>query len=245
MNIIKYRAILAVTLLVLFSLSARADEIPSFPYLVVTGNAKSEVTPDKATLTLTVSAFDPDSAVAVATVQRQLVALLGTLAEYSIADDAITSYNLVKEIERERKDRIEMEIVGYYISRRVKIDMDDISEFAELVASIAKLDNISSINAEFDVHDRDARERELMNEASADARRTAENMLVGTSRKLGAVYGISERSFRNSTGAFSLAADLGYPVAMAAFDGAGYAETVFEPSTIELRQTVNMMFQIE
>ena len=245
MNVTKLLAVLATTVSFSISMPAMANEFPEFPFLVVAGTATSEVPPDKAVLTLTVSAFDAESEVAVATVHRQLVELLEILAEFSIPNDAITSFNLVKEIERERKDRIEMEIVGYFISRRVAVKLEDISIFADLVASIAKLDNVSNLNAKFDVHDRDLLERALMQEANADARRTAENMLVGSSRRLGAVYAVAERSVHGSLASFSLDSNMGYPVAMARMNIAGYAETVFQPSTIELHQTVNIVFQIE
>jgi uncharacterized protein YggE len=223
---------------------AKANDLPSFPFLLVQGEAKTEVRPDKATLSVYVSAFDPQSEIAVETVQKQLVRLLGTLKKYSIPDEAITSFNLVKEVERDRKDRVEMEIVGYHVSRRLKVDLLDISQFAELIADIARLDNVSSLNAEFDVTNRDAIEVRLMNEAGADARRSAENLVQGMSRQVGSVYAISESSFRSSIARFAIAEGESYTLAMARNDMA-YSETIFEPTTIELRQSVHVLFQLE
>ena len=221
-----------------------ADGLPAFPFLIVEGNATADVRPDKATLSVHISAFDADSAVATDTVQKQLVALLGILAAYSIPDDAITSYNLNKQVERARKDRVNMEIVGYHVSRRVKVELSDISRFAELIADISRLDNVSSLNANFDVTDREGIEHRLMNEAGADARRMAENMVDGMSRTVGQVYAVSRSSIRRSMAVFALDAGVGYPAAIARVS-ADYEQTVFEPSTIELQQSIHVMFELQ
>ena len=168
-NILRVFLLIAM-LTIAASFPAVANDLPSFPFLLVEGKAKAEVQPDKATLSVYVSAFDPESGVAVETVRRQLIALLGILAKHSIPDDAITSYNLAKEVERARKDRVEMEIVGYHVSRRLKVEFVDISNFAELVAEITKLDNVSSLDANFDVTNRDNIELKLVNEAGAHVR---------------------------------------------------------------------------
>ncbi len=241
MNIILRVFLLTAALAIATPLPAVADDLPSFPFLLVEGKATIDVQPDKATLRVYVSAFDADSSVAADTVQKQLIALLGTLAEYSIPDDAITSYNLEKEVERTRKERVEMEIVGYHISRRVKIELLDISRFTKLVADIARLDNVWSLDADFDVTDRDSIELKLMNEAGADARRIAENMVHGMSRTVGPVYAISRSSIRSSVGEFSFGGRQHYSAAVMA----DYQKTIFEPSTIELRQSIHIMFELE
>lgn len=221
-----------------------AYDLPSFPYLLVEGKSELEVRPDKATLQVYVSAFDAKSDVASETVQQQIIALLAILAKHSIPDDAITSYNLVKEVERAREDRIETVILGYHLSRRLSIELVDISKFAELVAELARLDNVSSLNADFDISNRDSVELELMNEAGADARRIAENMVHGMSRTVGPVYGISESSVRSTAGLFDIAISADYPKAMIRRD-MSYRETVFVPSTIKLRQSIHVVFQLE
>jgi len=244
MNIILRVFLLTATFVIAAPLPAVANDLPSFPFLLVEGKALADVRPDKATLRVYVSAFDPESSAAAETVQKQLIILLGTLAKHSIPDDAITSYNLVKEVERARKDRVELEIVGYHVSRRLKVELLDISQFAALVADIAKLDNISSLDADFDVTNRDSIELKLMHEAGADARRIAENMVHGMSRTVGRVFAISKSSIRSSVATFAFGVRADYQPAMMRMD-AGYQETIFEPSTIELRQSIQVMFELE
>jgi len=243
MNIILRVFLLAATLAIAAAPLASANEIPSFPFLLVKGEATTEVRPDKATFSIHVSSFESESSVAVETVQKRLVELLETLARHSIPKDAITSFKLMKEVERARKDRAEMEIVGYHVSRRVKVELADLSQFAELVADIAKIDNVSSLDASFDVTNRDGIELKLMNEAGADARGIAENMVHGMSRTVGPVYGISESSFRSSFANYELAAGGAYYARMGI--AADYQQTVFQPSTIELSQTIHVIFVLE
>ncbi len=243
MNHLLCTFLLTVALAIAAPIPALADDLPPFPFMLVEGKAVAEVRPDKATLSVRVSAFDPQSAVAVGRVQKQLTALLGTLEKYAIPDDAITSFNLVKEIERDRKDRVELEIVGYHVSRRLKVELLDISQFSELIADIASLDNVASLDASFDVTDREAIEIRLMNEAGADARRSGENLVQGISRTVGAVYAISRSPIRSSVANFAIGANRAYPAMMNI--NAPYERTIFEPSTIELRQSVHVMFELE
>lgn len=142
-----------------------------------------------------------------------------------------------------REDRVDMEIVGYHLSRRLEVELLDISKFAELIADLAKLDNVSSLNADFDVTNRDSIELKLMNEAGADARRNAENMVHGMSRTVGAVYSVSESSIHSSSARYALGVRSDYPMARIGMAPA-YQETVFEPSTIELRQSIHVMFEL-
>ncbi|NOX68062.1 MAG: SIMPL domain-containing protein [Gammaproteobacteria bacterium] len=137
-----------------------------------------------------------------------------------------------------------MEIVGYHVSRRLKVELLDISQFATLVAEIAKLDNVSSLDADFDVTNRDSVELKLMNEAGVDARRIAENMVHGMSRTVGRVFAISKSSIRSSVATFAFDVRANYPAAMMRMS-ADYQETIFEPSTIELRQSIHVMFELE
>lgn len=244
MNVFLRLFMLTAVLAIAGSIPAAASEFPQFPFLLVEGKAKVDVRPDKATLRIYLSAFDKESVAAVETLQEQLIVLLETLAKHEIPEDAITSYNLVKEVERARKDRVEMEIVGYYVSRRLKVELTDISRFAVLVADIARLDNVSSLDANFDVADRSSIELTLMNEAGADARRIAENMVHGMSRAVGSVHAISKSSIQSSIAAFAFGAGAVYPAAMMGISN-DYQQTIFQPSTIVLRQSIHVMFELE
>lgn len=223
---------------------ATASDFPDFPFLNVQGSASRDVVPDEATLRLVVSAFAVDSGDATEIVQNQLVAVLQVLSRHSVPKKSITSYNLSKEIERAREDRVDLEIVGYYITRNVKVELDDISIFAVLVADLARIDNVSSLDASFDVSTREQIEVELMKEAGADARRIAENMVHGMSRSVGPVYAINESSFRSFSARYAMGYNR-YPALSIAADHSAGRETIFEPSTIELRQTINVMFRLE
>jgi len=221
-----------------------ADGWPDFPFLVAEGNATAKVPPDKAKLSLSVSAFDANSSVAVETVQNRIGKVLSVFKKYAVPATSITSHNLVKEVERSSEDRVELEIIGYYVSRRMSVNLDDISQFSDLVADLASLDNVSSINTAFDVSNREDIEANLMSSAGSDARRKAESMARGMDTSLGSIFAISESSVSSSLALFGM--DDGSPYyAGAPSSLGGYAATVFVPSTITLRQSVNVIFELK
>ncbi len=244
MNKVLKLFLIAGTFTIFSPLDAVADSFPPIPFLMVEGHAKAEVPPDKATMNINVSAFDPQSAVAAETVQKQLVALIAVLVKHSIPEDAITAHNLAKNVERARKDRNEMEILGYHVSRSVKVELLELSVYSKLAADIAKLDNVVTVATDFDVTNRDSIELTLMSEAGADARRTADNMIGGMSRKIARVYALSESSISSSVGTFRFGSDRAHRLAMSSY-GKPYQETIFEPSTIDLRQSISVMFELE
>ena len=221
-----------------------ADGWPDFPFLVAEGKATAEVPPDKAKLSLSVSAFDANSSVAVETVQNRIGEVLSVFKKYAVPGTSITSHNLVKEVERSSEDRVELEIIGYYVSRRMSVDLDDISQFSDLVADLASLDNVSSINTAFDVSTREDIEANLMSSAGSDARRKAESMARGMDTSLGSIFAISESSVSSSLALFGMGDGSPYYAGAPSIRG-GYAATVFVPSTITLRQSVNVIFELK
>lgn len=221
-----------------------ADGWPDFPFLVAEGNATAKVPPDKAKLSLSVSAFDANSSVAVETVQNRIGKVLSVFKKYAVPGTSITSHNLVKEVERSSEDRVELEIIGYYVSRRMSVNLDDISQFSDLVADLASLDNVSSINTAFDVSTREDIEANLMSSAGSDARRKAESMARGMDTSLGSIFAISESSVSSSLALFGMGDGSPYYAGAPSSSG-GYAATVFVPSTITLRQSVNVIFELK
>ncbi len=236
---------LIAALTVLLPQFVAADSTPSFAHLLVQGEATTEVAPDKATITLRVVAFDANANVASQTVQKQLMEVLRVLAEFSVPEKAITSHSLSKSIERERVERSETNILGYFISRRMEIELTDLSNFSGIASKLAELENISSLNANFDVSERDRHETQLMQEAATDARRTAQAMLHGTDRQLGPVHAIAENSFSSNSAQFEVSSGTYRVANMMAYDSAPYSKTIFEPTTIQLRQTLHIIYALK
>jgi uncharacterized protein len=209
--------------------------------MVVAGDAKIEVAPEQATIKLHVVAFEKDSETAVATVQQQVARVLEILESFAVPADAITSFSLRKDVERARQDYRDLEILGYYVSRRVEADLADLSQFGELIAALAGLENVSQVEAEFDIKNREDIEAELTRQAAKDARRKAQNMAEAMDVSLGQVHAISETEFRFDGTIYGLGQRI-YPSLAAP---GPYEDTVFLPAAIMIRQSLNVVFNID
>jgi uncharacterized protein len=222
--------------------AAFSDDWPSDPFLVVEGEARIEVPPELATIELHVVAFEKESHMAVATVQQQVTRVLEVLKKYNVPDDAITSYSMQKDVERaQQADYRDLEILGYYISRRIEADLPDISQFSEIIAALAGLDNVSHVDAKFDVKNRENIEAELTRQAAKDARRKAQNMAEAMDVSLGDVHAISETEFRSDGTIYGL----GERIYASMASRSPYEGTVFLPAAITIRQSLNVVFSIE
>ena len=218
-----------------------AEDWPIDPFLVVQGRAEIGVPPEEATVKLNVVAFEKESEVAVETVQQQVSRVLDVFERFDIPSSAITSFSLHKDVERARQNYQDLEILGYYVSRRIEAELSSISGFSELIADLASLDNVSSIDATFDVSNRDEIEAQLTRDAGADARRKAENMAEAMGVSVGNVHAISETEFRSDGTVYGLGPRL-YP---SVASPRPYNDTVFVPASITIVQSLNVVFAVE
>ncbi len=237
---------LIVSLCILIAPSVSANSWPDFPIIVAEGRALLEVAPEKVDVRLEVIAFDEDSAIAVDTVETQLGDVLAVLSRFDIPAEAITSHDLEKRIERARHDYKNLDILGYNVSRSLKFELEDLAKFSDLIGALAGINNVSIKNAYFDVLDRSEHERELMNQAAEDARQQAENMAAGLGVELGDVFAVSESGYVSRTAQFALSIGDGpYPMMADSASPGGLGRSVFMPSTIEMTQTLNVIFRIQ
>lgn len=233
--------LLLVILIVATPWSASAESWPDTPFLVTDGRASVDVEPETATIKLTLLTFESSSEQAITLLQTQIGVVLETLRQFEIAPESIESFHLHKDAERARREHRDTEILGYYASRTLQVDIDDLDVFADLVAALAAIDNVTNIDADFDIHDRDAVAARLTLDAGKDARAKAENMAAAMEVTVGPVHAITKSDFsfgRSYYGAFSPS----YAVAM---DAAPGRETVFRPATIPISQRISVIFEID
>lgn len=236
---------LAIVMLAIVPVSY-AEDWPSIPFLVVEGDAFVEVPPEKATIELQVVAFAKESEVAVATIQQRVTRVLEVFEKFDIPRDAITSFSLRKNVHRARHENHQpLEILGYYVRRRIEVELSDISRFSDLIAELAGLDNVSNIDAKFDVIKRDDIEGQLTRQAGTDARRKAENMAAAMGVSVGNVHAISETGFRFDGITYGLGPRLVYSKPAKLASPRPYEDTVFMPATITIVQSLNVVFEIE
>lgn len=241
------RTLLAATLLslgLLVSFASRA-EWPQFPFIHVEGEASLEVRPDRATIRVTLMTFHNESELGLETLQLQLRTAMEVVARAGVPEDRITGFDLEKRVVRSRDDgNRELEILGYYFSRNFEVELTDMDRFGPLVSELIAIDNVTAVDADFDVDNRTRIESNLVKQAGENARRRAEEMAKSMGVSIESVYAVSDSPIASVGRAFRLTPD-SYTVMGRRPSRRGlFTSTLFVPDTIELRKSVNVLFRL-
>ena len=224
-----------------------ASPIPDFPFTAVYGSATDEVAPDKATIKFTVLCHDPSSEVAVATVNEVLKKVVDGVVGLGVKKEDLVADDLSKEAVREKgEDYKRLKVLGYDVSRDVKVTVAEIERYTAVVRLIMATDNVTRVSTEFDTTKRDEIESTLMASACADAKKKAELLCKGVGSELGDVFAVSDQDFTALSDRFGF----GYSGAVLSAGGIlsglgdGDEVPVFVPAKIEVRATVNVLYRL-
>lgn len=236
-------------LLTLVASKLVASPIPDFPFTAVNGSATKEVLPDKATIKFTVLCYDPSSEVAVATVNQVLTKAVDGILGLGIRKEDLVADDLSKEAVREKGDDYRrLKILGYDVSREVKVTVAEIDQYTAVVRLIMATDNVTRVSTEFDTSKRDEVEATLMASACTDAKKKAELLCKGVAADLGEVFAVSSQDFTGLPSQFGF----GYSGVVDASYGASSLPPlavedeipVFVPVKIDVRASVNVLYRL-
>ncbi|HEX5765097.1 MAG TPA: SIMPL domain-containing protein [Woeseiaceae bacterium] len=218
---------------------------PQFPFVHAEGEARVEVPPEKASIRVSLTTFHRESEIGLETLQVQLTKAVDVLEQAGVPEDQITGFDLKKMVVRSRDDdNNELEILGYYFSRDFEVELTDLETFSALVTELMAIDNVTTVDADFDIENRDRVESNLVREAGEDARRRAEEMARTMDVSIESVFAISESPVASVGLAFGLTSD-SYTVMGERPSKRGlFTSTIFVPEAIELRKSVNVLFRL-
>ncbi len=113
--------------LVVFTIAtgAFASPIPDFPFVFARGKATIEVEPDTATMLFRIVSFRENSSNAVAEVRSRSVDVINFLGKQGFGKGTLVSYEIDKSVVRERENYVELKILGYEATRRLKLTIDE------------------------------------------------------------------------------------------------------------------------
>ena len=221
-------------------------EWPQFPFVHVEGEATIEVPPDEATIRVSLTVFHKESEVGLETLQVQLTKAVDVLEQAGVPEDQITGFDLEKMVVRSRDDdHNELEILGYYFSRDFEVELTDLEMFSALVAELMTIDNVTKVDADFDIENRDRVEANLVREAGEDARRRAEAMARAMDVSIDSVFAISEEPIASVGRAYGLTSDSYTVMGERPLERGLFTSTIFVPEAIELRKSVNVLFTLK
>ena len=238
------KLILTLTLMLLVS-NTLANDLPDFPFIIVTGEASTEAAPDSATIFFVVTEFNEDSEKAMAVVQQRSVEVLALIERFNISTDDIHSFGIDKEARRARnEDYQRLEILGYEVLQQYRVKLNEISKFSEFMNELVSMQNVSGIGTEFAVADEEQILRSLTKTASGDARRRAEDLAEAMEVKILSVHALSENeSFSRHLAKFEVSST--YPRMVMQTGSRVDSFKLFVPKALELDKTVNVVFKIE
>lgn len=239
------KKVVCIIIALMVSQAGFAADSVKFPYVVSVGNSEREVPPDMALIRLRVTAFDPESALALEQANKATAEVLKVIQEYGVSPEKVEASDLAKSTTRRRDSRNNrLEILGYEVSRSMSIKLTELAKYSEIMSDLVAINNVAGANTEFDISNRKEIEAMLIETASKDARSKAERMSESLGTKIQSVLAISQSaSFEELTAEFGLASSH-YP--NLATGGADYYRAaMFVPSTIMIKQRINVVFRIE
>ncbi|WNC68284.1 SIMPL domain-containing protein [Thalassotalea nanhaiensis] len=229
----------------IISLSAYSANLPDFPFVVSVGEAERDVKPDKATLQLSLMAFDKESDDALQNINKTSVKIFELVKKYKLDEKSLEATDINKSTKRKRdEDYNRLEVLGYEVSRSINIKLKDLTKYSELMGELVALNNVSNVTAIFDVSNRKSIEAELMNEASKNANLKANQLAESLNTQIHSVYAISQVSnFGNFFATFGT--DSQRYAAMEQMSVSGSRVAMFAPEKIKISQGVNVVFRIK
>ena len=239
------RSFVLLLLLVGLSLTTKAQDMPTFPFLTVTGEAELKVEPDMVNISFHVIAFDKASEPALAQVNETANFVTEFLLKSGVKKKQITAFNISKDAKRnrDRETYQDLDILGYQVTQRFKVELTNLKKFEDIVNQLLVTDRIENFNFDFDVSNRKSLEAKLVRQAGKDARARAKDMAAGMSVELRSVYAIFEDG---RGGLFNVGFDMEYGVER--FEMRAERKrtaTLNPPEFIELRRQIKVIFKIE
>jgi uncharacterized protein YggE len=190
------KKIVASAALLLAPLAVSAADLPSYPFIHVTGSGMTYAQPDIGTVDFMISAEDADPAAARKVVEERAAQVRALVEAQGLPLDDAELRQVRQEL---RKPRPGEAAPVYVVSCNVHLNVRDLSKWAAIAGGLLGMQNLDQFAVAFDRTDHDKVEAELARAAIVDAREKAENLAAGFGRKLGPVTAVTPGTLKNLT----------------------------------------------
>lgn len=171
--------------------AAQVNALPSLPHLLVKGEAKREVVPDRFTVSVVLTALDMRPESARETVQANLATLLTSLKQSGAISDSIdaTVFSVAPEFTYEDQRRI---FKGTRATRQLRVTFPDAEKTRAFLARLQAGEEVqlAGINASYSGEA--ALRAELKHEAMRQTRDTAGLLARSYGTRIGGLYSVSD-----------------------------------------------------
>ncbi len=225
-----------VAVLAVLAAPLAAQDLPSTPLIVTSGEATVRRAPDRATITAVVETRAKGPREAQAANAQTMAAVLKRVADAGVPKDAVRTIGYTLEQEADFVDG--RRVPRDFLARNsVEIRLDDIARTGELADAVVQAGATSIGDIRFDLKDRDLAEREALRLAVVDARARADAAAAGAGRAVDRVLRIEDQRESQPVA----------PRPMLAFAprAAAAPSTPVEPGVIEIRARVSLTVSIK
>ncbi|MET0551379.1 MAG: SIMPL domain-containing protein [Xanthomonas sp.] len=171
--------------------SAQVNSLPSQPHLLVKGEAKREVVPDRFGLTITLSAVDADPGAARKRVQANAEKVLAAFAQRHALAGSVQATTL--SIAPERRYQEDKQVFeGTRVQRTLSADFAALDDVRALLGALATSEELQVSGIAPRYSGEAALRAELKRQAAEQTRSSAQSLAKAYGVRLGGLYTISE-----------------------------------------------------
>ncbi|ARU57236.1 SIMPL superfamily protein [Oleiphilus messinensis] len=206
--------------------------IPSTEHIVVNGSSTVDIEPDLAEINVSIKKIDDVMAEAKSNVDQRSSNLINYLKEIGVDSKDLNSSELRIVPNREYRNGEYIE-KGHEVDRDITIKLRDLSKYNEVMEKLVNvpIDRVQKIKME--ISEKDEASDYAIREAVENAKRKAKLVSELMNVKLGPIYSIS-----NAWGGEQISIG-------GAASRANYSDASFEPGTIEINGSVELVYYID
>jgi uncharacterized protein len=196
----------AALLLAASTLPGMAADLPTHPFIHVSGSAEFHLMPDIGEIDIDIVSFDPDADAAWKLVTERLEASRALFAGHGVAADDVAVQDVVR---RPRKADALPEGQPMPMETRVSLHVTvrDLAQWTPMLRALLIMKDHDSLAVSFNRSDRARVEADLLAQALGVARLKAQTIARSIGARLGPVTGVSPGSLKNLSHSMGMASD--------------------------------------
>ena len=170
---------------------AQANTIPSQPHLLVKGEARREVMPDRFGLQLNIEETDMDADAARRRVQDNVARVLALFKQYEAVEGSVRADNL-RIGPATRYEQSRQIFIGTQVSRQLRASFASVKQMQDVLGALKANENVQVSSMAPTYSGEVALRHELKSEAAASTRQSAQGLANAYGTKLRGLYSISD-----------------------------------------------------
>ncbi len=174
-----------------------ASGLPAYPFVHVTGTARTYVMPDVGEVDFEIIINDSSPETAQRLMEERIAAVRAVMQEHSVPDADVQTRNVRREMSKDGS--------VYILKCTVRINVRDLSKWVAVVQPLLNMPSLDGFMTAFVASDSEKIAADLLVEAIKNGRVKAATIAVGVGRKLGVASAVTPGQLKNLTTAMGLA----------------------------------------